>query len=107
MKYIIQKNNGSKLSSIYLNDLGFTEKYVGINNENADRLGFIKKPAINKLFVFRQNSWMLFDSIEDINEILNHAINDIKKDDRYNEAIKNSLVKSVNNLKKYITKVEL
>ena len=103
MKYIIQKNNGKKLSSIYLNDLGFTQKYVGINNDNADFYGFIKKPVPQKIFVFRENSCILFDSISDINNTLESCINDIKKDDRYCKKIKNSLIKSVNNLKKYIT----
>jgi hypothetical protein len=49
MKYVIQKPNGKKLSSIYLNDLGYTDKYAGINNKDADHFGFIKKPAPNKL----------------------------------------------------------
>jgi hypothetical protein len=103
MKYVIQKPNGKKLSSIYLNDLGYTDKYAGINNKDADHFGFIKKPAPNKLFVFRENSCMLFDSMEQINNEIESYINDIKKDDRYNEKIKNSLIKSANNLRKNIT----
>ena len=105
MKFIIQKKNGQKLSSIYLNDLGYNNKYIGINNEEADYLGFIQKPNINKLFVFRKNSAITFNSIEEINSIIEDSINDIKKDNRYNEKIKKSLINSTNNLKNNIKEI--
>lgn len=105
MKYIIKKNNGLKLSSIYLNDLGYTQKYKGIDFKDADYFGFIKKPAPNKLFVFRKNSAIMFDSIIDINKTIEDSIKDIKEDNRYCKNIKKSLIKSTQNLKKYIVPV--
>ena len=85
MSYIVQKGEKT-LSSVYLNDLGYK------------RVDSILKPQINKLFVFRQNSAILFDSVDDFNKSKEYWINEIEQDDRYTSEIKISLIKSVNKL---------
>jgi hypothetical protein len=95
-----------KLSSVYLNDLGYTDKYVGRDDKDADRFGMKKTPAPRKLFVFRDNSWISFKSKEDAINKIDEWKEDINKDDRYTDEIKKSLIKSAENLKKNIFPVK-
>jgi len=88
-----------RLSSIYPGDLAYTEKYVGINEKDADNFGRIKIAAPQKVFVARLNSWLLFENEQDAINSINHQIEDFKIDERYNEKIKKSLIKYAENLK--------
>lgn len=101
VKYAIFSGD-KMLSSVYLNDLGYTEKWVGFDDEDADKFGRKKVPAPRKLFVFRENSWLSFDSKEDAIEKIEYWKYEISKDSRYDDKIKASLVKSAENLKKNI-----
>ena len=96
-----------KLSSVYLNDLGYTDKYVGRDDKDADRFGMKKIPAPRKLFVFRDNSWLSFKSKEDAMNKIDEWKENIDKDDRYTYEIKKSLIKSAENLKKNIFPIKL
>ena len=87
MSYIIQKPNGKRLSSVYLNDLGYTRDFYGV-----------VKPAFAKLFVFRENSYTLFKDMENYLERKKDWIENIQNDKRYSDVIKASLIKSVNKL---------
>lgn len=98
MKLVIQK--GDKfLSSVYLNDLGYRTVIEGGK--------LIKKPQFSKLFVFRENSIKVFQNPDDFQRFKNNCIEEIQNDWRYDDAIKTSLIKSVNKLDKYITFKEL
>ena len=94
------------LSSVYLNNLGYTEKWVGYQDEDADKFGIKKIPAPKKIFVFRENSWLSFNSKEGAIEKIEYWKEDISKDSRYDDKIKKSLIKSAENLKQNIFPVK-
>lgn len=89
------EKGGKKLSSIYLNDLGYKLKWLGKGQ-------YIEKVAFHKIFVFRESSWILFESVAEANKTLDNAIKSISEDERYSDSIKKSLIKSVNGLRKHI-----
>lgn len=97
MKTFVVQKGAKRLSSIYLNALGYSTTWVG-NIAGADKFGKIKKPAIQKLFVFREKSWLEFGSTEEIVETFESAKQHISDDDRYTDDIKKSLCKSIDNM---------
>ena len=103
--FVIQRGN-KRLSSVYSNELGYRHKWVGYSDKEADDFGNVKVPTPNKIFVFRENSWITFDSKKEAEDKIDRTIEDIKADDRYDDKIKNSLIKSAENLKKKIIEVK-
>ena len=103
--FVIQRGN-KRLSSVYSNELGYRHKWVGYSDKEADDFGKVKVPTPNKIFVFRENSWITFDSKKEAEDKIDRTIEDIKADDRYDDKIKNSLIKSAENLKKKIIEVK-
>ena len=104
MDYTINKGS-KKTDSFYLNDLGYknihyldaTKKEV--KSQTKDKFNFVCRPLPNRVFSIKKNSWHIYHSIEEAKSMINHAINDIKNDERYNDYIKDELIKYAKSLK--------
>lgn len=95
-KYVVVKGN-KRLSSVYTNALPTRDKFVGYNEPGADKFGMIDEAAPGKMFVFRENSWIVFPSIEEFEERVKGWKDSIRNDDRFDDKIKKALISHVDN----------
>jgi len=104
MEYTINKGS-KKLDSFYLNDLDYKKihylnaKEKEVNNQKKDNLNCICRVLPNRIFSKKQNMWCVYNSKKEAEETINDAIKSIRNDERYNDYIKNELIKYAKTLK--------
>jgi len=104
MYYTINKGN-RKTDSFYLNDLGYKDVHISdaknkeIENQKPDKFNFVRRAIPGRIFSIKRNMHTLYNSENEAKETIKKAIEDIKNDERYNDYIKNELIKYAQSLK--------
>ena len=103
-KYTINKG-GKKLGNFYMDDLGYKNIHIldatkiEIEGQELDKFNMVCRFTPGSVFAIRKNSCIIYENIKEAQKTINDVIASIKKDYRYNEYIKNKMIKYVQSFK--------